>query len=156
VAILLEFDTSGISSIQSMLRKGIAGYAVDTLIPRGMSTIWLLLGDDTLLKIYTTMSDTIGWDEVGTLIFRRDVKREDAPEILPLPQTWRNVTTIEKLVVMDDYFSAESGLKISNDMGEVFIIVCSENVYQIEIKAPFFRGEFLPEYDLNKYNPVLI
>jgi hypothetical protein len=121
-----------------------------------MSTIWLLLGDDTLLKIYTTMSDTIGWDEVGTLIFRRDVKREDAPEILPLPQTWRNVTTIEKLVVMDDYFSAESGLKISNDMGEVFIIVCSENVYQIEIKAPFFRGEFLPEYDLNKYDLVLI
>jgi hypothetical protein len=154
VALLLEFDTNGIASIQNTLRKGIAGYAVDNLVPRGMSTIWLLLADDTILKIYTTMSDTVGWDEVGTLIFRLVAKGEGVPEFLPIPQAWRNVTTIEKLLVVDDFFSAESGLKIINNMGEVFIIVCSENVYRIEIKAPFFQGEFSPEYDLSHYNNI--
>ena len=154
MALLLEFDTDGIASVQSMLRQGITGYAIDSLVPRGMSTIWLSLGDETILKIYTTMTDTVGWDEVGTLVFRPVGKGDDVPEMLPLPQAWRNVTAIEKLLVVDDDFSAESGLQISNDLGEVFTIVCSENVYRIEISAPFFHGEFLPEYELSHYKHV--
>lgn len=154
MTLLLEFDTDGIHSIQSMLRKGIVGYAVDSIFQRGMSTIWLFLVDDTILKIHTTMTDTTGWNEVGTLVFRSVDKGGDMPEILSLPQSWRNVAAIEKLCVVDDDFSAESGLQISNNLGEVFIIVCSENVYQIEILAPFFHGEFLPEYELAHYKHV--
>jgi hypothetical protein len=150
----LEFDIDGIASIQSMLRQGIRGYAVDSVVPRGMSTIWLFLGEDTVLKIYTKMTDTVGWTEVGTLVFRPVVKGDEVPEILPLPQAWKSVTTIDKLLVVDDDFSAESGLQISNSLGEIFTIVCSENVYQIEILAPFFRGEFLPEYELAHYKRV--
>lgn len=151
MALLLEFDIDGIVSVQSMVRQGITGYAIDSFVPRGMSTIWLFLGDDTILKIYTKMTDTVGWNEVGTLVFRPVVKGDDVPEMLPLPQAWRNVTEVEKLLVVDDDFSAESGLQISNGLGEVFTIVCSENVYQIEIAAPFFHGEFLPEYELTHY-----
>jgi hypothetical protein len=110
----LEFDIDGIASIQSMLRQGIRGYAVDSVVPRGMSTIWLFLGEDTVLKIYTKMTDTVGWTEVGTLVFRPVVKGDEVPEILPLPQAWKSVTTIDKLLVVDDDFSAESGLQISN------------------------------------------
>lgn len=156
MALLLEFDIDDIVSVQSMLRQGITGYAIDSLFPRGMSTIWLFLGDDTILKIYTKMTDTVGWDEVGTLVFRSVVKGDDVPEMLTLPQAWRNVAEVEKLLVVDDDFLAESGLQISNDLGEVFTIVCSENVYRIEIEAPFFHGEFLPEYELTHYKHVLI
>ncbi|MGP1682765.1 MAG: hypothetical protein ACTS8S_10615 [Giesbergeria sp.] len=154
MALLLEFDTDGIASVQSMLRQGITGYAIDSLVPRGMSTIWLFLGDDTILKIYTTMTDTVGWVEVGTLVFRPVAKGDDVPEMRPLPHAWRNVAAIEKLLVVDDDFSAESGLQISNNLGEAFTIVCSENVYRIEIAAPFFHGEFLPEYELTHYKHV--
>jgi hypothetical protein len=154
MALLLKFDTDGIASVQSMLRQGINGYTIDSLVPHGMSTIWLFLGNDTILKIYTTMTDTAGWIEVGTLVFRLVAKGDDVPEMRPLPLAWRNVIEIEKLLVVDDDFSAESGLQISNDLGEVFTIVCSENVYRIEIAAPFFQGEFLPEYELTHYKHV--
>ncbi|OYU12054.1 MAG: hypothetical protein CFE38_09715 [Comamonadaceae bacterium PBBC1] len=156
MAPLLEFNTDGIDSVQSMLRQGITGYAIDSLVPRGMSTIWLFLGDNTILKIYTTMTDTVGWFEVGTLVFRAVAKGDDVPEMRPLPQAWRNVTAIEKLLVVEDDFSAESGLQIGNDLGEIFTIVCSENVYRIEIEAPFIHGEFLPEYELTHYKHVPI
>lgn len=154
MALLLEFDTDGIGSVQSMIRKGIVGYAVDSIFQHGKSTIWLYLSDDVVLKIYTTMTDTVGWDEVGTLVFRLLGNGDDVPEMLPLPQAWRNVAAIEKLIVVDDSFSAESGLQISNDLGEIFTIVCSANVYRIEISAPFFHGDFLPEYELNHYQRV--
>ena len=154
MALILEFDTGGITSVKSMLRRGITGYAIDSLVPRGMSTIWLFLGDNTILKIYTTMTDTVGWDEVGTLVFRPVVEGDDVPEMLPLPQAWRNIAAVEKLLVMDDDFSAENGLQISNNLGELFTIVCSENVHQIEIEAPFFHGDFLPEYELTNYKHI--
>lgn len=154
MSLILKFDTNSIASVQCMLRQGIAGYAIDSLVPRGMSTIWLFLANDTILKIYATMWDTVGWDEVGTLVFRSVKKGDDVPEMLPLPQAWRNVTVIEKLLIVDDDFLAESGLQIRNNLGEVFIIVCSENVYQIEIEAPFFHGEFFPEYDFFHYRHV--
>jgi hypothetical protein len=154
MALELEFDTDGIASVQNLLRQGINGYAIDSLAPRGVSTIWLCCGDETVLKIYTTMTDTDGWFEVGTLVFRNVAKSDDIPEMKPLPQAWRNITGIEKLLVVDDEFSAESGLQISNDLGEVFTIVCSENVYQIEISAPFFQGDFFPEYEFGYYKRV--
>lgn len=148
---LLEFDTEGIYSIQGLLRQGIVGYATDTPTPRGISTIWLFLANDSILKIYTTMHDTVGWDEVGTLVFRPVEKDENVPEMLTLPQAWRDITVIEKMLVVDDDFTAESGLQISNDSGETFTIVCSANVYQIEVAAPFFHGDFLPEYEIYHY-----
>lgn len=154
MALLLKFDIDGINSVQSVIRQGIAGYAIDSLVPRGMSTVWLFLGDDTILKIHTKMTDTVGWNEVGTLVFRPVVKGDDVPEMTPLPQAWRNVAAVEKLLVVEGDFSAESGLQISNGLGEAFTIVCSENVYQIEIAAPFFHGEFLPEYELAHYKRV--
>jgi hypothetical protein len=156
MALRLEFDIDGIASVESMLRQGITGYAVDSLVPRGMSTIWLFLGDNTILKIYTKMTDTVGWVEIGTLILRTVVEGEDVPEMKSLSKAWRNVKAIEKLLLVDDDFSAESGLKISNDLGETLTIACSENVYQIELQASFFDGEFSPEYDLIHYKRVPI
>lgn len=156
MALHLKFDLEGIDSVQSMIFRGIAGYALDSLVPHGMSTIWLFLGDGAILKINTRMTDTVGWNEVGTLVFRPVVEGDDVPRMMPLPQGWRNVVTVEKLLVTDDDFSAESGLQITNDLGEVLTIVCSENVYQIEIAAPFFVGRFLPEYELTHYKRVPI
>lgn len=153
---VLKFDIDGIDSIQRIIRQGIVGYAVDSIFKRGKSTIWLLLGDKTILKIHTKMTDTVSWNEVGTLVFRLVVNGDDVPEMLPLQQSWRNILTIEKLIVMDDDFSAESGLQIGNGLGETFTIICSENVYQIEIKAPFFHGDFLPEYELTYYKHISV
>lgn len=153
---LLEFDTEGLYSIQDLLRQGIVGYANDTPTPRGISIIWLFLANDFILKIYTTMHDTVGWNEVGTLVFRLVEKYENVPEILPLPQAWRDITVIEKMLVMDDDFTAESGLQITNGLGEAFTIVCSANVYQIEVAAPFFHGDFLPEYEIYHYKYLFL
>lgn len=154
MALVIKFDTDGIASVQSMLSKGLLGYAIDSLVPRGVSTIWLFLDEDIILKIHTKMTDTVGWSEVGTLVFRHIGKSDDAPEMLPLSQAWRNVVAVEKLLLVEADLLAESGLKIINSIGEEFTIVCSENVYQIEIEAPFFCGEFLPEYDLIYYKHV--
>ncbi len=153
---LLEFDTEGICSISSLLRQGIVGYANDTPTPRGISTVWLFLTDNSVLKIYTRMHDTVGWNEVGTLVFRLVGKDENVPKIVPLPQAWRDIAGIEKMLVVDDDFTAESGLQVSNDLGEVFTIVCSANVYQIEVLAPFFHRGFLPEYEMSHYKYMLL
>ncbi len=152
----IEFDTDGIESIQSLIRQGLTGYARDRLVPQGMSTIWLFLRDGSVLKIHTKMTDTVGWDEVGTLVFRRVAPGSDVPSMLPVPEAWRTVTTVEKLVVVDEHFSAEGGLQICNRLEEVFNIVCSANVYQIEISAPFFDGSFSPEYALTHYRRVSV
>ena len=150
----LKFDIDGIDSVEDVIRKGIAGYATDSLVLHGMSTVWLFLGNGEVLKISTRMTDTVGWTEVGTLVFSMCVKHENIPQMIELPQAWRNISKVEKLLVSEDEFSAEGGLKICNVFGEKLIIVCSENVYQIEIMAPFFCGNFLPEYDLSYYRCV--
>lgn len=152
--LILEFDTEGIYSIQGLLRQGIVGYVTDTPTPRGISTIWLFLTNGSILKIYSQMHDTVGWYEVGTFTFRLVEKDENVPEMLPLQQAWRDITVIKKMLVIDDDFTAESGLQISNNSGETFTIVCSANVYQIEIAAPFFHGNFLPEYEIYHYKHV--
>ncbi len=149
--LMLEFDTADLCSIQGLLRQGIVGYATDTPTPRGVSTIWLFLANDSILKIYTTMHDTVGWDEVSTLVFRLVEKDKNAPEMLPLPLAWRDITVIEKMLVVDEDFTAEGGLQISNNSGETFTIVCSANIYQIEVAAPFYHGDFLPEYYMCHY-----
>lgn len=149
-----EFDNGDIASVQSILRQGIVGYANDIHTPRGISTIWLFLANQSILKIYTQMHDAVGWHEVGTLVFRLVAKDENVPKMLPLPQAWKDIAIIEKMLVVDDDFTAESGLQISNTSGETFTIVCSANVYQIEVAAPFYHGNFLPEYDIFHYKYV--
>lgn len=154
MALVIEFDVDGIESIQKIIRKGIRGYSTDSLVPKGISTIWLFLAHDVILKICSTMTDTSGWNEVGKLVFRPIRSDVDIPKMQSLIPTWLDVKLLEKLVVDGEGFSAESGLRITNSSGEIFTIVCSENVYQLEISAPFFEGGFSPEYEMSHYKSV--
>ncbi len=142
MTVFVEFHIDRTDSLEVALLNGISGYAVEFTALRGVSMIWLLLGDGSVLKIHSKMTDISGWIEVGVLVFKMLSKQEDRPQMSDLPETWRSIASIKKLVVTNEGYSAESGLLIASRWGEKFVIVCSANVYQIEIAAPFFKGDF--------------
>lgn len=147
----LNFDLINIDSIKTKVCHGLIGYAVNPEQHIGLSTLWLYLADGDVLKIHSTMTDTKDWDEVGTLVFQLLGNDEDVPQMMRLPQQWLSIAHVQKLVVTTEDFVAESGLLICNDSNEALTVVCSANVYRIELQAPFFSGSFQPEYEMAHY-----
>lgn len=150
------FDLNGITSLATILKKGLKGYATNQKNVGGITTIWCFLCDDAVLTIQSTMNDLSGWDEVGTLVFRFAGVNENLPAMTNLPSTWNEIFSVGKLVLDDDDFSAESGLELENKSGEILTIICGANICSIQIQAPFFPGPFFPEYDIDKYERMLL
>ena len=117
-----------------------------------LSCIWLFLADETVLKIVSEMHDLEGWDEVGSLVIDLVRPIDYIPPIIELPTEWQYIVSIEKLVVSkNDYFKAESGLKIINGEGKVIIICSAAAPYELALMAPFVKDKFTPEYDVSEY-----
>lgn len=150
----IEFICLGFDSLFKHLNSGLLGYFANPEQIGGMSNIWLFLANGEVIKIYSEMNSLGGWEEVGSLIFQA-VNAEDnndfVLEMIALPLSWRNIAAINKMIVLEEDFRIESGLKIKAENGDEFIIVCGAGVYTIQISAPFFSAEFKPEYDLIRY-----
>jgi len=105
------------------------------------------------------MHDLEGYDEVGSLkVDRDDWSKAVAPRV-ELGSQWHDIASIEKLVINEPgYFSAESGLKITNHQQEIIIICNSASPYQLALRAPNTCDVFTPEYDLERYSvcPVFL
>jgi hypothetical protein len=153
---ILSFDVDGIESLMNLLRKGFIGYSTNAEQHGGLTTLWLFLCDQTVLKIYSSMTDVGGWDEVGTLVFRLATKEDTYPKMKPLGIAWSHIFSIKKLVLDETRFSAESGLVIKNNRDEELTVICGANVYTIQIEAPFFTGNFQPEYEIDAYKRIQI
>ncbi len=149
-----EFELSGVACLRDALRTGLIGVAADPEEHIGLTTVWCRLVQDVLLKIQSQMTTTNGWNEVGSLVFELNPNDDSPPNIAPLPEQWRNVSFVDKLVIEESDFTAESGLRIENADGESFTIVCSANPYQLAVEAPFCLGGFLPEYEIERYKRV--
>lgn len=124
-----------------------------------VSTVWLRLNDGTVLRFQPEMHDLEGWDEVGTLEIERVDVSEVVSPFVKLGGQWQHVATIEKLVVSEPgYFSAESGLKLTNHDQETIIICNDAAPYQLALSAPTTHDPFNPEYPLVRYSacPVFL
>lgn len=117
-----------------------------------VNTVWLRLSDGTVLRVGPEMHELENWDEVGSLEIER-VESTDAPSpIVELGDEWRNIASIEKLVFTEpDYFSADSGLKITNRQQEVIIICNGAGPYELALMTPVTQDVFNPEHDLERY-----
>lgn len=98
------------------------------------------------------MHDLEGWDEVGTLEIERVELSGVVSPFVKLGDQWKHVATIEKLVISEPgYFSAESGLKITNHEQEIIIICNNAAPYELALSAPTTHDPFNPEYPLERY-----
>lgn len=131
---------------------GIRAYATNAVFTGGMiNVIWCFLYDGSVLRVQSKMNDLSGWEEVGSLVFRLVGEEEKIAEPIELPNSWRSIACVEMLVVDEPEFAAESGLVLRNYSGEEFMIVCGADICAVQIQAPFYSGDFLPEYDLATY-----
>ena len=105
------------------------------------------------------MHDLEGYDEVGSLEIDRDDWSKAVALRVELGSRWHDIASIEKLVINEPgYFSAESGLTITNHQQEIIIICNSASPYQLALRAPNRCNVFTPEYDLERYSvcPVFL
>lgn len=148
----LCFDLNGLDSLRAILTTGIRAYATNAAFTGGMiNVIWCFLCDGSVLRIQSKMNDLSGWEEVGTLVFRLASEDEQIAKPIELPDSWRSIACAEMLVVDEPEFAAESGLVLRNCSGEEFTIVCGADICAVQIQAPFYSGDFLPEYDVERY-----
>lgn len=148
-----HFHIDGGKSIEELLSTGLLAYSGETAEHGRFASLCFLLQDQTAIKIESIVTTVKGWDEVGTLVFF-PLKETSATcnRFIPLPSSWNKIVSVERLVVCEADFSAESGIAINNAAGEEIIIVSSEYPYAIELSAPFFSGDFRPEYELSTYS----
>ena len=149
------FPIDGAALLDSVRTAGLDGFSFDRKdygTHVSVTTVWLRLGDGTVLRFQPEMHDLEGWDEVGSLkIDQADGPGAVAP-FVGLGSQWHDIACIEKLVVSEPgYFSAESGLKITNRRQEAIIICNSASPYQLALSTPVTRDAFTPEYGLERY-----
>lgn len=147
---MFRFSLIGIDSLSSLLLRGIKGYAINSTY--GLTTtIWLYICDGPIIAIQSTMNELGGWEEIGTLIFTAIGDDKIIPEMIPLPAIWREIVSVEKLLIDDNDFVAASGFVIRNGAGDALTVTCGAEVYSIQMQASFFVGGFNPEYDFERY-----
>jgi len=116
-----------------------------------VNVIWVFLCDGSVLRIQSKMNDLPEWEEVGTLVFRLVGEDQKIADPIELPKSWRCIASSAMLVVDESEFTAESGLALRNCSGEEMILVCGADICAIQIQAPFYPDDFLPEYDVETY-----
>ena len=148
----LQFDLNGFKSLKSILASGIKAYSTNAAFTGGMlNVIWFFLCNGSILRIQSKMNDLTEWEEVGTLVFRLVGEDQKIADPIELPNSWRRIASSAMLVVDESEFTAESGLALQNCSGEEMMLVCGADICAIQIQAPFYSGDFLPEYDVEKY-----
>lgn len=151
------FDVIDFKSLSDLLRGGISGYSVAGSVGGRLGSIYLLLHDGSALHIQSKMNDVASWHEVGTLVFEwRSSTANSFPATLPLDATWSSIGMIAKLCLDEDAFTAESGLAIQNRAGARILILSGAFPNTVEIEAPFYAGDFQPEYDVGEYKRTLL
>lgn len=140
--------------LAKLISQGLKGYSANAEQLGGMTTLWCFLCDGTVLRIDSVMTDVSGWLEVGTLAFELVENGDELPEMVPLPEVWSHISSLNKLVLDEPEFSSESGLIIKTLSGDKLMVVCGAEVYTVQISAPFFFGKFHPEYEVERYKAV--
>lgn len=147
---IFRFETPNLSSLPTLLGRGIRAYATDEKGARSVTTLWLLLNDGACLRIRSKMHDLSGWDEIGTLVFEV-VEVTEAPQFVDLPTSWMQVISIEALIFDSDECTAECGIMLHNTLGEILTVLPGADVYTLAIQAPFCSLAFSPENDIPRY-----
>jgi hypothetical protein len=152
---LQVFPIGGTALLEQLRSVGLSGISCnrkDYGTHVSVSTVWLCLNDGTVLRFQPEMHDLEGWDEVGTLEIERVELSGVVSPFVKLGGQWQHVATIEKLVISEPgYFSAESGLKITNHEQEIIIICNNAAPYELALSAPTIHDPFNPEYPLERY-----
>ena len=150
------FPIDGAALLESLGSVGLYGFSCnrrDFGTHVSVYTVWLCLGDGTVLRLQPEMHDLEGWDEVGSLKIDQVESSDAVPSLVRLGSQWQDIASVEKLVVGEpDYFSAESGLKITNREQEAIIICNSAAPYELALSTPATRDAFNPEYPLERYS----
>jgi hypothetical protein len=156
------FPIDGTALLESLRTVGLDGFSCDRKdygTHVSVTTVWLCLRGGTVLRLQPEMHDLEGWDEVGSLKIDRVEWSEAVAPLVELGSQWHDIASIEKLVISEPgYFSAESGLKITNRQQQIIIICNSASPYQLALSTPATRDVFSPEYDLERYSvcPVFL
>lgn len=149
----LHFHVDGGKPIEELLSVGLQAYSGERAEHGRFSSLCLLLRNGSAVKIESIVTTVKGWDEVGTLVFFPLTENSvSCISSIPLSSDWNKIVSVEKLVLNEGDFYAESGIVIKNAAGEEVIIVSSEYPYALELLAPFFSGDFRPEYELSAYS----
>lgn len=151
---LLDYSVENIDSLPAVLGIGLSGYAIQSAEHGRITSIWFFFRDNIVVEIQGTMTTVEPWQEVGTLFFRRIMGTDNHPPAIKLGPAWAIISSVEKLVIEEEGFSAASGVVVCNSNGAELVIVCGAYPYTLEILAPFYDGDFQPEYDLSAYNRV--
>jgi hypothetical protein len=154
-----SFRLIGTELLESLKSSGLSGFSSnrkDYGTHVSVSTVWLCLGNGVVLRLQAAMHDLKGWDEVGSLVIET-VEPAEALTIIRLADEWKKIASIEKLVVSKPgYFSAKSGLKISNRKHEAITICNSASPYELALSTPVTHDVVTPEYALDRYSVRLI
>jgi len=155
-----SFGAANAKDITDALKTGLMGYSVVfDQAWQAVSSVWLFLGNETVLNIRSTMHDvepTKSWEEIGTLIFVFNNNDELVPPMIPLKLEWHSDLNIQKLVYECEDYLTESGLVVMNRNGDEFCIVTSSAVCMLTIKSPFFSEKFTPEREYSEYSMASI
>lgn len=148
---VFSFDIENIDSLASWLGKGLSGYAVQSAPHGRLTTLWLFLCDDSVLKIQSIVTTVGPLHEVGTLVFRHLAKVDVSLEAVLLGTDWSDISSADQLILEQEEFSAASGVAICNRSGAEIIVLSGAYPHTVEILAPFFDGDFQPEYEISAY-----
>ena len=151
----LLFAANDLSSINVLLKTGLIGYSTNIVLNHGVSMIYLYIISGEVIKIYSQMHDLGNWDKIGTLIFEI-VEPVITENIIALPEEWKEICSIEKLIFEGGEFEAESGVVFKTNKNGILLIVAAANPYSLALQAPGFIGKFLPENDLSSYKNIVL
>lgn len=134
-----------------LFKEGITGYYLKKVKNSRPEFIYLQLGTGDILKIFSTMNDLGGWDEIGSLCIEK-INNDDAEiQFFQVGEQWFRIKKISKLILDDDNVRIECGLKLENDCSQVINILPSSFPNAIELDAEFYTGSFDPECDIDDY-----
>ena len=152
--ILVEFGSQTLSSV--LAGRHITEFWIPTT--HSFTASWLLqltLDNEVLLELRTDPVHAGGWEEVGVLCVRlvsnfqeqsrRNIEGIGA-QIVPF-----SIEKVELLIDERPHFRAESGILLTNEKGEDFIVVAGVPPGSVSICMPFNRQEFAPEANLSVY-----
>src|SRR5262249_49349021 len=109
--------------------------------------------DGTGLRIAPQMHDVADRFEIGTLEFHREASPPTSgpTERIGLPIGLRNISQINKLVVVEPTVEAESGLEVVGSSGETMIVTAGAYPCTLSIHWPGYARFDQPEYPLEQY-----
>lgn len=151
------FDCDGIDNLRASIGNGLQGYSTISKSSGRIDRLWLFLSNETLeVTAEINQIEPNGWEEVGTLCFRRVLNENIICNQIKLSDSWTVLDSISRLELYGENFIAESGILLKNKLGEDLYIIAGALPLTIEIKAPFYESDFQPEYNLDEYSIIPI